>query len=74
MDDAHGISSIDYLEKGKTINSEYHLVLLDQLSAEIKKKQRHMQKKITIQMFWNSYVRLTQMKAINIVSLCLPLE
>lgn len=43
--DAHGILFIDYLEKGKTINSEYYMALLDRLSAEIKKKRPHMQKK-----------------------------
>ena len=29
---------IDYLEKGKTINSDYYMALLDRLSEEIKKK------------------------------------
>ena len=29
--DAHGILFIDYLEKGKTINSEYLMALLDRL-------------------------------------------
>ena len=46
--DAHGILFIYYLEKGKTINSDYYLLLwllLDRLSAEIKKKRPHMQKK-----------------------------
>ena len=43
---AHGILFIDYLEKGKTINSDYHMASLDRLSAEIKKKQPHMQKKV----------------------------
>ena len=43
--DAYGILFIDYLEKGKTINSEYYMALLDQLSAEIMKKRPHMQKK-----------------------------
>ena len=32
--DAHGILFIDYLEKGKTINSDYYMVLLDRLSSE----------------------------------------
>ena len=35
--DAHGILIIDYLDKGKTINSDYHMALLDPLSLEIKK-------------------------------------
>ncbi|KAF8789505.1 Histone-lysine N-methyltransferase SETMAR like protein [Argiope bruennichi] len=43
--DEHGILFIDYLEKGKTINSEYYMALLDRLSAEIKKERPHMQKK-----------------------------
>ena len=43
--DAHGILFIDYFEKGKTINSDYYIALLGQLSAEIKKKWPHMQKK-----------------------------
>ena len=43
--DAHGILFIDYLEKGKTINSDYYVSLLDRLSAEIKKKRPHMQKR-----------------------------
>lgn len=43
--DAHGILFIDYLEKGKRINSEYYIALLDQLSEEIKKKRPHMARK-----------------------------
>ena len=43
--DAHGIFFIDFLEKGKTIKSDYYMALLDRLSAEIKKKRPHMQKK-----------------------------
>ena len=43
--DAHGILFIDYLKKGKTINSDYYMASLDQLSPEIKKKLPHMQKK-----------------------------
>ena len=42
--DAHGILFIDYLEKSKAINSDYCMALLDQFSAEIKKKRLHMQK------------------------------
>ena len=42
---AHGILFIDYLKKGKTVNSNYYMPLLDRLSAEIKKKRPHMQKK-----------------------------
>ena len=36
--DANSILFIDYLEKGKTINSDYYMALLDRLSAEIKIK------------------------------------
>ena len=43
--DAHGILFIDYLEKGKAINSDYYMALLDRLSTEIKKKRPYMQKK-----------------------------
>ena len=43
--DLHGILFINYLEKGRTINSDYYMALLDRLSAEIKKKRPHMQKK-----------------------------
>ena len=44
--DAHGILFIDYLERGKSINSEYYMALLDRLSEEIKKKRPQMQKKV----------------------------
>ena len=43
--DAHGILFMDNLEKGKTIKSDYYMALFDRLSAEIKKKRPHMQKK-----------------------------
>ena len=43
--DTHGILGIDYLEKGKTINRDYYMALLDRLSAEIMKKWPHMQKR-----------------------------
>ena len=43
--DAHRILFIDYLEKGKTINNEYYMALLNWLRAKIKKKWPHMQKK-----------------------------
>lgn len=36
--DATGILFIDYLEKGKTINSDYYMALLDRLKDEIAKK------------------------------------
>ena len=37
--EAHSISFIDYLEKGKTINSEYYMALLVHLKKEIAKKR-----------------------------------
>ena len=43
--EAHGILFIDYLEKSKTIKSDYYMALLDQLSGEIKKKRPYMEKK-----------------------------
>ena len=36
--DAQSILSMDYLEKGRTINSEYHIALLVRLKEEITKK------------------------------------
>ena len=33
--DAHGILFIDYLEKGKTINSDYYMSLLDRLMRDL---------------------------------------
>ncbi|GFT15440.1 putative DD34D transposase [Trichonephila clavipes] len=35
--DVHGILFIDYLEKGKTINSKYYMVLLDRLKEKRRK-------------------------------------
>lgn len=43
--DAHDISFIDYLEKGKTINNVYYTSLLDRLNEEIKKKRPQMPEK-----------------------------
>ena len=43
--DAHGTIFIDYLEKGKIINSDYYTASLDRLKAEIVKKRPHMTKK-----------------------------
>ena len=37
--DAKGVLLIDYLEKGKTINSEYYCNLLDQLDKNIREKK-----------------------------------
>ncbi|KAF7287536.1 hypothetical protein GWI33_005901 [Rhynchophorus ferrugineus] len=43
--DAHGINFIDYLEKGRTINSDYYRALLDRLKDEIAQKWPHLKKK-----------------------------
>ena len=43
--DAQGILIIDYLEKGRTINSEYYIALLLRLKEEIAKKWPQMKKK-----------------------------
>ena len=43
--DALGILFIDYLEKGKTINSYYYMALLDRLRAEIKKTASYAKEK-----------------------------
>jgi len=43
--DAKGILLIDYLEKGKTINSEYYCNLLDQLNEKIREKRPGLQHK-----------------------------
>jgi len=43
--DAHGIIYIDYLKKGKSINSDYYIELLVRLKDEIAKKRPHMKKK-----------------------------
>ena len=44
--DLQGPLFIDYLEKGRTINSEYYIVLLMHLKEEITKKQLQMKKKV----------------------------
>ncbi len=43
--DVREIIFIDYLEKGKTINGEYYVALLQCLREEIKEKCPHMVKK-----------------------------
>ena len=43
--DAKGILLVDYLQTGKTINSEYYCNLLDQLDAKIREKRPGLQKK-----------------------------
>ena len=43
--DAQGILFINYLEKGRTINSEYYIALLLRLNEEIAKKRSQMTKK-----------------------------
>ena len=44
--DAFGLFSIDYLQKGKTINVEYYANLLQHLSDKIKKKLPLLAKKV----------------------------
>lgn len=46
--DAKGILLVDYLQTGKTINSEYYCNLLDQLDAKIREKRPGLQKKKVI--------------------------
>ena len=43
--DTYGSLFIDYLQKGKTINNDYYIALLDRLSAKIKNKRPHIQGK-----------------------------
>ena len=43
--DAKGILVVDYLQTGKTINSEYYCNLLDQLKEKIREKRPGLQKK-----------------------------
>ena len=43
--DTHGIIFIDYLKKGKTINSDYCVALLERLKDEIAEKRPHLKKK-----------------------------
>jgi hypothetical protein len=38
---AHCITFIDYLKKGKTINSDYYITLLERLRDEIAEKRPH---------------------------------
>ena len=43
--DGQGILSIDYLKKGRIINSEYYIALLERLKEEIAPKRPQMKKK-----------------------------
>ncbi|GBP20516.1 Histone-lysine N-methyltransferase SETMAR [Eumeta japonica] len=43
--DARGVIHIDYLEKGKTITSEYYSKLLDRFDVDLKQKRPHLAKK-----------------------------
>ncbi|KAF7272296.1 hypothetical protein GWI33_014920 [Rhynchophorus ferrugineus] len=43
--DTHGIIFIDYLGKGRTINSDYYIALWDRLKDEIAEKRPHLKKK-----------------------------
>ncbi|KAF7280580.1 hypothetical protein GWI33_005727 [Rhynchophorus ferrugineus] len=40
--DAHGIVFIDYLEKERTINSDYYIALLHRLKDQIAEKRPHL--------------------------------
>ena len=55
--DTHGILFIDYLEKGKTINSDHYMALLNRLNAEIKKKRSFMQRKKVLFYQNNAYFK-----------------
>ena len=46
--EAHDIFFIDYLEKSKTINSDYYMALQDLLNAEIKKTASHAKEKSAV--------------------------
>ena len=43
--DAHGVTFIDYLEKGRTTTGAYYAALLDRLVDEIRNKRPHLKKK-----------------------------
>ncbi|GFX41519.1 hypothetical protein TNCV_3490561 [Trichonephila clavipes] len=43
--DCHGVISIDYLQKRKTITGAYYASSLDKLKAELAEKQLHFQEK-----------------------------
>lgn len=43
--DSKGIIFIDYLEHGKTINSDYYIGLLERLKAEVAVKRKHLARK-----------------------------
>ncbi|GFW88831.1 histone-lysine N-methyltransferase SETMAR [Trichonephila clavipes] len=43
--DSHGVISISYLQKGKTITKAYYASLLDKLKKERAEKRPHLQKK-----------------------------
>ncbi|GFW18407.1 mariner Mos1 transposase [Trichonephila clavipes] len=43
--DTHGIILIDYLKRGKTINSDYYVALLERLKDEIVEKRPYLKKK-----------------------------
>ncbi|KAF7279425.1 hypothetical protein GWI33_007274 [Rhynchophorus ferrugineus] len=43
--DAHAIIFIDYLERRRTINSDYYIALLGRLKDEIAEKRLHLKKK-----------------------------
>lgn len=52
--DADGIIFIDYLEKGRTINADYYIALLDRLDAELREKRRVTQRKTILYLHDNA--------------------
>ncbi|GFY17092.1 transposase [Trichonephila clavipes] len=69
--DAYGILFIDYLEKGKILNSEYYTVLLDQLNEKIKKKRPQMQKKKVMYLEDNAPCHKSMKTMVKLNELCL---
>ena len=65
---ARGKIFIDYLQKGKIINSEYYANLLQRLSDEIKKKRPHLVKKKVLFHQENAPVSAE----LGFIRLCLP--
>ena len=63
--DAQAILFIDYLEKGRAINSEYYIALLVRLKEEIAKKRPQMKKKRSSltkamhRVIWQNYMNCT---------------
>ena len=58
--DVQGILFINYLKKGRTINSEYYIALLVHLKEEIAKKQPQMKNKKKVLFTKTMYCVTTQ--------------